>query len=171
MPCISKFLLLLYLRLFFLALVFDHNQIPIGMKMYPGNESEKPVIRDPIASLKAKYNISGRTIHVADKGLNCAQNIAFARMNKDGYLFSKSVKGLSKTEKTWVLSQEGFTDVIDAKGKLHYRYKSCVNSVPYTIELDSRKTSVKLREKRLLTYNPKLAAKKRYEINRMVVFH
>ena len=88
-------------------------------------------------------------------------------MNKDGYLFSKSVKGLSKTEKTWVLSQEGFTDVIDAKGKLHYRYKSCVNSVPYTIELDSRKTSVKLREKRLLTYNPKLAAKKRYGINRM----
>lgn len=151
-----------------LGLLLDHNQIPIGMKMYPGNESEKPVMRDVIASLKAKNNISGRTIHVADKGLNCAQNIAFARMNNDGYLFSKSVKGLSKIEKTWVLSHEGFTDVTDAKGKLLYRYKSCVDSFPYTMELDSRKTSVKLREKRLLTYNPKLAAKKRYEINRMV---
>lgn len=145
--------------------MLDHNQIPIDMKTYSGNESEKSVIRDPITSLKAQDNISGRTIHVADKDLNCAQNIAFARMNKDGYLFSKSVKGLSKTEKTWVLSQEGFTDVIGAKGKLHYRYKSYVDSFPYTIELDSRKTSVKIREKRLLTYNSKLTAKKRYEIN------
>ena len=69
-------------------------------------------------------------------------------------------------QKTWVLSHEGFTDVIDAKGKILYRYKSCVDSFPYTIELDGRKTSVKLREKRLLTYNPKLAAKKHYEVNR-----
>lgn len=36
------------------------------MKMYPRNEFEKPVMRDVIASLKAKNNLSGRTIHVAD---------------------------------------------------------------------------------------------------------
>ena len=47
--------------------------------MFPGNESEKPVLRDVINSLKAKNNINGRTIHVADKGLNCSQNIAFAK--------------------------------------------------------------------------------------------
>lgn len=151
-----------------LGLLLDHNQIPIGMKMYPGNESEKPVMRDVIASLKAKNNIAGRTIHVADKGLNCAQNIAFSKMNNDGYLFSKSVKGLSLTEKAWVLSSEGFKDVRDAKGKVLYRYKSCIDSFSYTIKLNGKPTKVKLKEKRLLTYNPKLAKKKRYEIDRMV---
>lgn len=60
----------------FMALI-----IPIGMKMYPGNESEKPVLRDIIDGLKTKNNIVGKTIHVADKGLNCAQNIAFSKQN------------------------------------------------------------------------------------------
>ena len=66
------------------------------MKMYPGNESEKPVLRDVIDHLKAQNNVTGKTVHVADKGLNCARNIAFSRKNGDGYLFSKSVKGLSE---------------------------------------------------------------------------
>ena len=55
-----------------------------------------------------KNNVTGKTIHVADKGLNCAQNIAFSRKNGDGYLFSKSVKSLPETEKTWVLLENGF---------------------------------------------------------------
>ena len=80
-----------------LGLLLDHDQIPIGMKMYPGNESEKPVLRDVIDQLKALNNISGKTIHVADKGLNCVGNIAFSKQNGDGYLFSKSVKGLPQT--------------------------------------------------------------------------
>ena len=151
-----------------LGLLLDSHQIPIGMKMYPGNESEKPVLRNVIDQLKAQNNVTGKTIHVADKGLNCAQNIAFSRENGDGYLFSKSVKSLPETEKTWVLLENGFTDVKDQKGKLLYRYKSCIDEFPYKVELEGKEYIVKLREKRLLTYNPSLASKKRYEINRMV---
>ena len=151
-----------------LGLLLDSHQIPIGMKMYPGNESEKPVLRNVIDQLKLQNNVTGKTIHVADKGLNCAQNIAFSRKNGDGYLFSKSVKSLPETEKTWVLLENGFTDVKDKKGKLLYRYKSCIDEFPYKIEHEGKEYIVKLREKRLLTYNPSLASKKRYEINRMV---
>jgi len=61
------------------------------MKMYPGNESEKPVLRDVIDHLKKQHSITGKTIHVADKGLNCAQNIAFSKKKGEGYLFSRSV--------------------------------------------------------------------------------
>ena len=150
-----------------LGLLLDRNQIPVGMKMYPGNESEKPVLRDVIDQLKAQNNITGRTIHVADKGLNCAKNIAFSKKNGDGYLFSKSVKGLPETEKTWVLLDNGFTDVRDKKGNLLYRYKSCIDSFPYKVEHEGKEYVVKMLEKRLLTYNPSLAAKKKYEINRM----
>lgn len=151
-----------------LGLLLDSHQIPIGMKMYPGNESEKPVLRDVIAQLKSQNNITGKTIHVADKGLNCAQNIAFSRKNGDGYLFSKSVKGLPETEKTWVLLDNGFTDVKDKNGTVLYRYKSCIDEFPYKAEHDGKKYTIKLLEKRLLTYTPALAAKKKYEINRMV---
>lgn len=151
-----------------LGLLLDSHQIPIGMKMYPGNDSEKPVLRNVIDQLKSQNNVTGKTIHVADKGLNCARNIAFSRKNGDGYLFSKSVKGLPETEKTWVLLENGFTDIKDKKGKLLYRYKSCIDEFPYKAEHEGKEYIVKLREKRLLTYNPSLASKKRYEINRMV---
>ena len=150
-----------------LGLLLDHDQIPIGMKMYPGNESEKPVLRDVIDQLKAQNNISGKTIHVADKGLNCVGNIAFSKQNGDGYLFSKSVKGLPQTEKTWVFLEDGWKDVKDKNGKLLYRYKSCINEFPYKVEQDGKTVIVHLKEKRLLTFNPSLAAKKRYEIKRL----
>lgn len=151
-----------------LGLLLDSHQIPIGMKMYPGNASEKPVLRDVIGDLKKRNNITGRTIHVADKGLNCAQNIAFSKKNGDGYLFSKSVKMLPKKEEAWVLLDQDFKEVRDKKGRLLYRYKSCVDEFPYEVEHEGRTVTVRLKEKRLLTYNPLLAAKKKYEINRMV---
>ena len=82
-----------------LGLLLDANQIPIGMELFPGNESEKPILRNVIKKLKDKNQITGKTIHVADKGLNCAQNIAFSKENGDGYLFSKSVKSLPEKGK------------------------------------------------------------------------
>lgn len=151
-----------------LGLLLDNNQIPIGMELYPGNESEKPVLRDVIDNLKKRNNITGRTIHVADKGLNCAQNIAFSKKSGDGYLFSKSVKGLPKKEKEWVLLENDYKVVKDKNGKELYRYKSCVDQFPYTVEHEGKEVTVQLTEKRLVTYNSTLAAKKRYEINRMV---
>ena len=151
-----------------LGLLLDSHQIPVGMKMFPGNESEKPVLRDVIGLLKSQNNINGKTIHVADKGLNCTKNIIHARKNGDGYLFSKSVKSLPEVEKTWVLLDAGFVDVKDKHGKVLYRYKSCIDEFPYKVEQEGKIYTVKLREKRLLTYNPSLAAKKRHEINRMI---
>ena len=73
-----------------MGLLLDANMIPIGMKMYPGNESGKPILRNIIQDMKNQNNIVGRTIQIADKGLNCARNIIQAVNNNDGYIFSKS---------------------------------------------------------------------------------
>ena len=78
----------------------DADTIPIGMKLYPGNESEKPYINDAIETLRKKYKATGKIIRVADKGLNCADNIANAILAGDGYIFSKSIKQLPKKELT-----------------------------------------------------------------------
>ena len=151
-----------------LGLLLDANQIPIWMKLYPGNKSEKPVLREVINDLKDRDAKIGRTIHVADKGLNCAENIAFSKTNKDGYIFSKSVKQLPEVEKTWVLNNNDWKTVKDKDGQILYKYKSCVDDFPYSFIRDDKKVSVKLKEKRLLTYNPSLAKKKLYEIDRMI---
>lgn len=124
-----------------LGLLLDSNQIPIGMQMYPGNESEKPILRDVIDHLKKQNNITGKTIHVADKGLNCAENIVFSKKNGDGYLFSKSVKGLSEKEKVWVLLEQDFNEAKDMNGKVLYRYKSCIDKFPYTVDHNGKKNN------------------------------
>ncbi|MFA7049359.1 MAG: hypothetical protein WC195_07910 [Bacteroidales bacterium] len=102
-----------------------------------------------------------------DKGINCVQNIAFSKKNGDRCLFSKSVKNLPKIEKEWVLLDSGYKEVKDKDGKLMYRYKSCIDKFPYTVDHEGRNVQVMLTEKRLVTYNPSLAEKKRYEINRL----
>lgn len=152
-----------------LGLLLDAYQIPIGMRMYPGNESEKPVLREIIKDLKDQNNITGKTIHVADKGLNCAKNIYAAKQNGDGYLFSKSVKMLPETEETWIFLKNDYKSAKDSDGNILFYYKSCVDTFPYNYTDENGNTyKLKLREKRLVTYNPSLAKKKHFEIDRMV---
>ena len=151
------------------GLLLDAHQIPVCMQLYPGNESEKPVIRHSISSLKERNNISGRTIQIADKGLNCAKNIIEATNHNDGYIFSKSIKMLNDKEKTWALLDKGFIDVKDKNDNLIYRYKSCVDEFLYEYKDENgKKVSKTVKEKRVVTYNPKLAKKKNFEIDRMV---
>lgn len=152
-----------------MGLLLDANQIPMGMKLYPGNESEKPILRNIIDDLKKRNSISGKTIQVADKGLNCAENIIHALKSGDGYIFSKSVKLLPETEVTWVLLDNDYRDVTDKNGNLLYRIKECVDDFTYTTtDSEGKKRKVQLPEKRVATFNPKLAEKQRLEIKKQV---
>lgn len=153
-----------------LGLLLDANQIPIGMKLFPGNESEKPVIRSIIDGLKSRNSVSGRTIQIADKGLNCAENIFHAVKNGDGYIFSKSVKQLPEIEKTWILLPNDYVEIKNADGNVLYRMKECIDDFEYKIRDAStgRLRTIKLREKRIVTYNPSLAKKQIYEINKEI---
>ena len=152
-----------------MGLLLDAHQIPIGMKIFPGNESEKPVLRNIIDDLKRRNNITGRTIQVADKGLNCINNIIHALKNGDGYIFSRSVKTLSDVEKTWVLLENDYIDVKTKDGEVLYRIKECVDDFTYTYtDSEGHTKKRQIREKRVVTFNPKLAEKQKYEINRQV---
>ena len=153
-----------------LGLLLDANQIPIGMKLYPGNESEKPVMRDVIDSLKTRNNISGRTIQVADKGLNCGNNIMHALKEGDGYIFSRSVKTLSEKEKVWVLLPNDYREIKNSSGDVLYKIKECIDDFEYEIddEKSGRKRKVVFTEKRDVTFNPTLAKKQLYEINKLI---
>jgi len=161
------------------ALLLDADLIPLAMQMYPGNESEKPYIRRTIDEMKQRYKVSGKTVQVADKGLNCARNIyAAVKEADDGYIFSKSIHGrnLSEKEKKWVLLENDanvFTDYTDENGKLLFRLKSCVDTFSYQFkEADPEtgkeaSTTFPVTEKRIVSYNPALAKKQKAEIMKM----
>ena len=119
-----------------MGLLLDAQMLPIGMKIFPGNESEKPVMRDLIHDLKSRNNIKGRTIQIADKGLNCAKNIIEAIDNGDGYLFSKSVKTLPERERQWVLLDDGFETVFNQNGEPVYKIKECIDTFTYSYKDD-----------------------------------
>ena len=160
------------------SLLLDADMIPLDMELYPGNESERPYLRGRIEDMKARNGVSGRVIQVADKGLNCARNIYAAVMEaNDGYIFSKSVHGksLSDAERKWVLLDDDganrWTVVKDESGHVKYRYKECVDEFEYKCKIDpadKREAKFRVREKRIVTYSPKLASKQRREIMRMV---
>lgn len=161
------------------ALLLDADLVPVAMQMYPGNESEKPYIRKVIEEMKSRYKVSGKTVQVADKGLNCARNIyAAVKEVNDGYIFSKSIHGrnLSEKEKKWLLlenEQNIWKDYRDKDGNLLYRLKSCVDSFSYQfkeIDPETGRDVVKtfsVKEKRIVSYNPALAKKQKAEIQKM----
>lgn len=161
------------------ALLLDADLVPLAMQMYPGNESEKPYIRKAIEEMKQRYKASGRTVQVADKGLNCARNIyAAVKEADDGYIFSKSVHGrnLNNKEKEWVLLENDenvFKDYKDRNGQLLFRLKSCIDTFEYSFNETDPLTGEEMtiafsvREKRVVSYNPALAKKQKAEIMRM----
>lgn len=161
------------------ALLLDADLVPLAMQMYPGNESEKPYIRRTIEEMKGRYKVHGKTIQVADKGLNCARNIyAAVKEADDGYIFSKSIHGknLSQKEKLWLtLENEGnvFTDYKDKNGRLLFRLKSTVDTFSYKFPQtdpetgEETETVFSVKEKRIVSYNPSLAKKQKAEIMKM----
>ena len=157
------------------ALLLDEDQIPIGMSLYPGNESEKPKIRESIENLKQRFDIDSRIVQVADKGLNCARNIyAASKEANDGYIFSKSVHGknLSKQEKEWVLLENEnniWNEVKDSNGKLVYKYKECIDTFKYKFTNEEGEcVEFNVKEKRVVSYNPSLARKQKAQIQKQI---
>ncbi len=167
------------------ALLLDAQQIPLDTQFYPGNESEKPYLRQRIEDMKTRNNVNGRVIQVADKGLNCARNIYAAVVeSNDGYIFSKSIRGnsISDADKKWILTEDNefnqWVEVKDNTGNLIYKYKvekditksnKVVDYSQYRYKCkinkdDEKETEFVVKEKRIVTYNPALARKQKAEI-------
>lgn len=150
-----------------LGLLLDADMIPVNMVLYPGNESEKQHLRQAMDKLRITAGSAKRTIQVADKGLNCARNIYEAIGCGNGYIFSKSVKALDGKEKAWVFEADGESWKKASSGE--YYYKECADTFTYEFEgEDGRPVSFSAREKRIVTFNPKLRTKQKAEIDRLV---
>lgn len=149
-----------------MALLLDSDLIPYQMEIFPGNESEKPRLPHALDRIREEKGKESKIIQVADKGLNCAENIRKCGKN-DGYIFSKAPKMMADKDLEWVFDEKGWTDVMDKNGEVSYRYKSVTDVYDYEFKDENGKT-VKFTkaEKRVATFNPSLRKKQAIELTR-----
>ena len=179
-----------------MGLLMDSSDIPISYDLFPGNESEKLSLLPIARRTKAKCNL-GRTVIVADRGLNTSDNIFYLAGkndsdNMDGYIYGQSVRGADQEFKDWVLDQDGYVNdpifnddgtteefrqmIFDGdkfkgyeKKKSIFRHKSRIYPKELTIVRDGkRNTKVRTDQKQMVYYSQKYADKQRRDRNMMV---
>ena len=139
--------------IFQMGLFTDSSGIPISYRLFPGNTNDSQTLIPVIAETKKNFGIK-RTIVVADKGFNTANNIAFNTIAGNGYVFSQSVRGANKDLKNFVLDESGYSALNDGfnKSRLYTREISVTNK-------EGKKTKVSMEEKQVAIYSAKYDAK------------
>ena len=165
-----------------MGLLTDRNGIPLTYDLFPGNESEKVHMRPIIQRLKRDYT-GGRTIFVADRGLNTSDNIYYLNGDnrsehnqRDGYVYGQSVRGADAEFKQWVLADGYATDkVIDDEGReVSFIHKSRIHPKELKVNATSwdketkKKKSVRVDQKQMVYYSEKYANKQRADRQAMV---
>lgn len=131
-----------------MGLLMDTAGIPISYDLFPGNTNDCETFMPALAKVKKDYGV-GRTIVVADKGVNTADNIAFCLARGDGYVFSQTVRGGSKEIKDYVLDSSGYRQIGDnfkIKSRLYPREIAVSN-------VQGRRTKIRVDEKHVVFYN------------------
>lgn len=170
-----------------MGLLMDASGIPIAYNLFSGNESEKLSLSPEIKRLKNKFKFE-RTIVVADRGLNCSDNIINISgtslemsKNKNGYVYGQSVRGADAEFKEWVLKKEEYTtdiikDEIENK-EIKFTHKSRIYPKKMYITRDDKgltecgnkkKQWIEVDQKQMVYFSQKYADKQKHDRNMMI---
>ena len=170
-----------------LGLLMDNTGIPLAYDLFPGNESEKVHMLPIINRARSQYGF-GRTIVVADRGLNTSDNIFMLNGKnntehnpRDGYIYGQSVRGADKEFKEWVLNQNEYKNTkieendTDDETSMNgiFRHKSRI--YPKKIYITRKKNdgsivkqSITVDQKQMVYYSEKYKKKQKLERDRAV---
>ncbi len=161
-----------------MGLLMDSTGIPLSYDLFPGNESEKLSLIPILNRTKKDFNL-GRTIVVADRGLNTSDNIIKIAgisleqsLKMNGYVYGQSVRGADEEFKSWVLKDNYITEKIkDDNGKeIIFKHKSRIYPKKiYVVREDKGKTkngndkreSILVDQKQMVYYSQKYADKQK----------
>jgi transposase len=146
-----------------MGLLLDSRGLPMAYHLFPGNESEKLSLNPLLSRLKEDYGL-GRLVVVADKGLNCGDNIAYQVAQGNGYIYSQSIRGADEEFKRYVLEQNGYRpngENSKCKSRLYPREISFTNA-------QGKKEKTRIDQKQVVFYSQDYADQARYERNRTV---
>ena len=161
-----------------MGLLMDSTGIPLSYDLFPGNESEKLSLIPILNRTKNDFNL-GRTIIVADRGLNTSDNIIKIAgtsleqsLKMNGYVYGQSVRGADEEFKTRILKDDYITEkIIDENGKeIIFKHKSRIHPKKiYVVRKDKGKTkngndkreSILVDQKQMVYYSQKYADKQK----------
>jgi transposase len=139
-----------------MGLLMDDEGIPISFKLFEGNTNDCNTLMPVLDELKRDFNL-GRIIVVADKGMNSGENIAYNIIHKNGYIFSKSVRGATQEVKDFVLNEGGYEDMGD-----EYKFKSRrVTTNIWITDVKGQRVQAEIDQKQVVFYSDKYARKAR----------
>ena len=180
-----------------MGLLMDSTNLPLSYDLFPGNESEKLSLLPITRTTKSNCKL-GRTVIVADRGLNTSDNIYFLvgdnHSNLDGYIYGQSIRGADEEFKNWVLDQNDYMEEIvrtedgspetfrqmifeDNKFKGYekknvvFKHKSRIypKEINVTIDKNSKKKKkVRTDQKQMVYYSQKYADKQKRDRNLMI---
>ena len=158
-----------------MGLLMDKTGIPLSFDLFPGNESEKDKLLPQIKKTKRNFNI-GRTIVVADRGLNTSDNTVFVahknnddKTNHDGYIYGQSIVGSTKEFKSWAINQDDFIiDILNEdecdktttkiKNNIVFKHKSRIFAKTIQIKKNGKRTcKYDIYQKQLVYFSQKYA--------------
>lgn len=146
-----------------MGLLLDSRGIPLSYHLFAGNQSEKLSLNPFIDQIQQNNQI-GRMIVVADKGLNCGDNVAFQLARGNGYIYSQSIRGADQEFKDYVLAQTGY-----AKTGEHSQCKSRIypKEISFT-DKNKKKKKMRVDQRQVVFFSQDYADKARYERNRTI---
>ena len=155
-----------------MGLAMDADGIPIHYELFPGNKLDKETFRSVIGKVRKNYD-TGRIIVVADMGVITGDNIYYLTggKNRNGYVFSFSVRGGTDAFKSYILDEGGYRD---GKGgpveeDSEFKIKSRVIARDINVTMRSGKTAKKtVYEKQVVFWAKKYADKARAERGELV---
>jgi len=155
-----------------MGLAMDADGVPLHYELFPGNKLDKETFRSVIGEVRKNYD-TGRIVVVADMGVITGDNIYYLTggKNRNGYVFSFSVRGGTEAFKEYVLDQAGY---IGFHGKPateddEFKIKSRRIAREINVTMRSGKTAKKIvYEKQVVFWARKYADKARAEREELV---
>ena len=155
-----------------MGLAMDADGVPLHYELFSGNKLDKETFRSVIGEVRKNYD-TGRIVVVADMGIITGDNIYYLTggKNRNGYVFSFSVRGGTQDFKDYVLDEK---DYVGMDGKppgedAEFKIKSRIIARDINVTMRSGRTAKKtVYEKQVVFWAKKYADKARAEREEVV---
>lgn len=148
-----------------LGLLQDKDGIPLNFDIFPGNTQDCETLLPVLKKSKGEMGL-GHVVVVADKGLNTNTNIAACVAEKNGFVFSQSIRGTKSTDelRRWVLDESGYREKDDENDGPGFKIKSRQDIKTVHIEgPDGKEKDVDIEVKVVAFWSPKYDARAKRE--------
>ncbi|OUP05803.1 IS1634 family transposase [Collinsella sp. An2] len=141
-----------------MGLFLDADGIPLDYALFPGNVPDVSTLVP--AMDEAGMRDGEHVVVVADKGLNASANIARCVLDRNGFIFSQSVRGADAGLKGWVLSERGYAPNEGGTYKIKSRQ---AEKAVYVTGADGRRRQVKIPVKQVAFWSRDFALRSQHE--------